>query len=1429
MERLQDVEILGYDNENETDIWGRSVKHLIVSSKRKKNVTFTDSIVTCLPGALFQDKNVKAVHFVKCQIQEKDWKEGPFSQSQLFEDLAQGNVKDISISECNLRTLPTGLFNINTLEVICIKNVPGFRRKPKQTNNHVFPLPIGLIIQEKIPPRPRLKELSLVDCGLKTFPGGLSALISLQYLNVSGNPEITELPQFLQSFECLHHLDASNCGLVEFPKVVCDIPSLIHLNLAENNKIKSVPNSLQQLVRLQYLLLSSCGLTSFPEVILTLTGLFQLHLSRNKHIRIIPLGIKNLVYLEHLSIAQCGLREYPEVLSLLPRLTHLDIKGNHFNSSCSPDLTSLGFLEHLEMSDCPFQGLLTTQQVFTNLLTRVQHMSLQRQQSIEILQGLILARCDITTIPDQIRYLTNLKTLNLFANKALRSLPKSMKYLHWLEELELAGCGFQAYPDVISELINLRHLNLSGNEGIQFLPRSLESLQKLEHMNISGCGFTEFPDVICHLAALLCLNVSSNNVSFLPREIKLLKNLRKLIAENCHLQSVPNVLDHMPDLETIRLEGNKLTSLDWNVRQCSALRYFSAKGCRIDHCPEFIPVLTNLFCLYLKGNPIQVLPNKLGYLRKVRVLDLGSCSLEEFPEIIIQLSSLTSLFMPENKKITTLPDSLSQLYQLHHLDVAKCRLDHFPEAILRLKFLRCLYVNGNIYMRELPEGLRNLKELVHVDASHCGINEFPEFLLEHREKGCNYNCFGNKVHILNETSVNKMLEMRLNMAKPASTFSFDFSLLKVPPAGVFKSGLESCRQYYRERKLHGSLKYDLQSVILLGNTMAGKTSLIKTIAHNDKYLTPQSDRTAVVESEVIRAESIQLNVADFGGHHIYELIYPIFLKAGNQLIVVCVDLSQYSKRKHDDMVTKWIHTALCSMESGRIVIAATKADLCQFETKYVNWDHYRNWESHSKLEQERYKLQGGRLADNHLYKKLHTLQNCIYQWKEKELTFIQKMYNRAETEETKMSLQTKYDFLNDQQFTIVPTSSRDFRYKGMRGITSAIYEYASQNACVLPNNWKPLIEELERRADGEKPWVSIVDLKKAHSRLNVENCLQVLSNCGMILWFQNIDALKNIVFHNVRKVIEAFKNIFHHDLFTRLQTANTYLEEEGDALNYSLIEYHLRDFQQDGLLSDKLLQLAFSRKSGCLEKGNKELFLSLFMDLNLCFKVEKGRDMTHVQYFFPWFAQKGGGDEFLQNNWPKAIPTDEMQLEVQYKFCHRLPPTAYERLTVEVQSQLMPQADCRNFWKDMVFFQYDGVKVIIKRFPGEENPHIQLKLRAKMNNLYKLYVLCYDLCFDMDTILLTCPGVVTDSYLVCPHCLILCTPAPKLWRLKEVAMADPPIDRRWVSCEMPYRTNEAVAFPRHKKTGAAKVEEIPAAMVILRIIGNFLPPISSKY
>ena len=74
-----------------------------------------------------------------------------------------------------------------------------------------------------------------------------------------------------------------------------------------------------------------------------------------------------------------------------------------------------------------------------------------------------------------------------------------------------------------------------------------------------------------------------------------------------------------------------------------------------------------------------------------------------------------------------------------------------------------------------------------------------------------------------------------------------------------------------------------------------------------------------------------MQLTDFGGHDIYELTCPLFMKSRYQTTFIAVKPSEYSEEAHDKLVTKWLSTALRHMNSGQIHIVVTQVDLCEEE------------------------------------------------------------------------------------------------------------------------------------------------------------------------------------------------------------------------------------------------------------------------------------------------------------------------------------------------------------------------------------------------------------------------------------------------------------------------------------------------------------------
>jgi|GEM_PF-6487363 len=143
-------------------------------------------------------------------------------------------------------------------------------------------------------------------------------------------------------------------------------------------------------------------------------------------------------------------------------------------------------------------------------------------EGIEGLEGLFLGGNKLTTFPEGILQLSDLKILDL-SNNNLRTVPDEINCLYrTLEVLDVKNNQLRELPDGFWELDCLKILDVKGNE--------------LLHLS----------NTIGNLRNLQSLNVSDNNLHYLPPSIVNFSSGFELdISNNPHLQVTPDLEEHM--------------------------------------------------------------------------------------------------------------------------------------------------------------------------------------------------------------------------------------------------------------------------------------------------------------------------------------------------------------------------------------------------------------------------------------------------------------------------------------------------------------------------------------------------------------------------------------------------------------------------------------------------------------------------------------------------------------------------------------------------------------------------------------------------------------------------------------------------------------------------------------------------------------------
>ena len=158
------------------------------------------------------------------------------------------------------------------------------------------------------------------------------------------------------------------------------------------------------------------------------------------------------------------------------------------------------------------------------------------------------------TIKEKIPFLFS-DELNLSSNN-LTSLPESIGNLTNLKGLDLGWNKLTSLKG-IEKLTNLERLDLGRNELTSL--KGIEKLTNLERLDLGDNELEILPDWIGNLKNLRGLNLSSNNLTSLPESIGNLTNLKGLDLMYNELTDLPESIGNLTKLEGLDLDTSQIS------------------------------------------------------------------------------------------------------------------------------------------------------------------------------------------------------------------------------------------------------------------------------------------------------------------------------------------------------------------------------------------------------------------------------------------------------------------------------------------------------------------------------------------------------------------------------------------------------------------------------------------------------------------------------------------------------------------------------------------------------------------------------------------------------------------------------------------------------------------------------------------------------
>ena len=271
------------------------------------------------------------------------------------------------------------------------------------------------------------------------------------------------------------------------------------------------------------------------------------------------------------------------------------------------------------------------------------------------IKSLDLSKKDYESIPDNIRFLRNLRSLCL-NNNDLRILPDSICELKRLKSLDISDNLLRGLPTNIGNLVCLESLSMNNNR---------------LHWNEDQYLF-KFPDSLGGLKNLKVLHLNKNRFDKIPRFIGELKNLEELYLNDNHIQCIPSFIGELKNLRELHLKKNRMTCIPGSVGLLDNLVILNVKKNKISDISPDIEKLINLKILHLDRNHFRVFPEEVANLKNLEILSLnGNESLSCLSENITNMTNLKKLSLIRCM-ITEIPENILSLSKLEEFDISHC-------------------------------------------------------------------------------------------------------------------------------------------------------------------------------------------------------------------------------------------------------------------------------------------------------------------------------------------------------------------------------------------------------------------------------------------------------------------------------------------------------------------------------------------------------------------------------------------------------------------------------------------------------------------------------------------------------------------------------------------------------------------------------------
>ena len=604
--------------------------------------------------------------------------------------------------------------------------------------------------------------------------------------------------------------------------------------------------------------------------------------------------------------------------------------------------------------------------------------------------------------------------------------------------------------------------------------------------------------------------------------------------------------------------------------------------------------------------------------------------------------------------------------------------------------------------------------------------------------------------------------------------------LVFPPIEVCNQGIRVIREYFRELDKVGGVRRARIKILVMGTTMAGKTSFVEALESGKPFLAEADKRTIGVVEKVMKLDDkIECKLLDSGGHRAYMLTNQLFI-SDNSLVLIVVDSNQYkfTQQCFRQNIADFLQVVYDRNSRAHIAIVVSKVDLMVDTSRE---EMSRKWSEH-----------------------LHTRLRQFLKIRQAEIDRMKRIIATGGSPKNKY-VSERLHFFDFQRITVeenvLLTSAAT--HEGVVSVKVHLRELCGNERLMpslhteLPSSWVTVEDKLiTRQADTSVP---ILDVSYAmrlcvEHGLTEESCrelLNYLNQVGSILYYSHDPTLAEILFPVPPFVVTLLKAVFRHD-HESLEYDDRFI---GVDVGLQKFEEMKSDLVFNGIARISML-LALWSEFDLTADRHVDVFIKLFLALDFGYltgssddvvqelahalgrrqitlappsstnptsdssghTIEQNRhqEQTDSCQVISKLKQHDGGlllpwllndekPEDVSDLWPLDIPHGVIQVAVEYSFAYERPLGLFERLSARCHRH----SNFIRHWSSGLLMCYGAVTLLINCSKNTSRGSICLSGRVvkshhSVGRLWHVLLRCVS---DMEDLLRSVPGVLPDRFI----------------------------------------------------------------------------------